>query len=65
MSVLDCIAAAVGLLLIIEGLVCFSAPSFFRKTLAAMMDLSNTVLQRVGLVAALAGLGLLLIVDGF
>ena len=51
---------AVGLVLIVEGLAWWLAPSFVERMLAALRDLSVSVRRQIGLLAAVIGLILVL-----
>lgn len=56
--------AAFGLLLIIEGLLPFASPSFWRRVFAYAMRLTDRQLRVLGLVSMLAGLGMLAVFWG-
>ena len=47
--------AAIGLVFVIEGLLCLAAPNFLRKTMTAMLELSNAAIQRMGIASAVIG----------
>jgi uncharacterized protein len=53
------LAAAVGLLLVIEGLLPFANPRGFRDAMRLMAETGDSVLRIVGLASMLAGLLLL------
>ena len=48
--------SAVGLMLVMEGLMPFAAPRGFRRTLAAVVQADDRVLRIVGLVSMAVGL---------
>jgi uncharacterized protein len=54
--------SAVGLMLVLEGLMPFAAPRGFRRTLAAVMQADDRILRLVGLVSMVAGLAMLYLV---
>jgi uncharacterized protein YjeT (DUF2065 family) len=51
--------SAVGLMLVLEGLMPFAAPRGFRRTLAAVMQADDRILRLVGLLSMAVGLGVL------
>jgi uncharacterized protein len=51
--------SAVGLLLVMEGIMPFLSPGAFRRTLAAVAQLDDRLLRVVGLLSMLAGTALL------
>lgn len=51
--------SAVGLMLVMEGIVPFLSPRAFRRTLAAVAQADDRVLRTVGLLSMLAGAALL------
>ncbi len=55
----DNLAAALALVMVIEGLLPFLSPSRFRLTLLTAAALSDKVLRVLGLLAMLAGLATL------
>jgi len=57
-------AAALGLLLVIEGMLPFLNPRSVKRAMAAFSSASDTVLRIAGLASMAAGLGLLWLVRG-
>ncbi len=55
----DSLAAAIALLLIIEGILPFLSPAGLRSTLTRMAEMNDRALRIGGLVSMLLGLGLL------
>lgn len=51
--------SALGLMLVLEGLMPFAAPRGFRRTLAAVMQADDRILRLVGLLSMAAGLAVL------
>lgn len=51
--------AAFALYLVLEGLLPFASPRAWREALAAMAELDDGAIRRIGLVSMLAGLVLL------
>ncbi|HEV2321361.1 MAG TPA: DUF2065 domain-containing protein [Gammaproteobacteria bacterium] len=51
--------SAVGLMLVMEGIMPFLNPRTFRRTLAAVAQAEDRVLRIVGLLSMLAGVALL------
>lgn len=51
--------SAVGLMLVMEGIMPFLNPRAFRRTLAAVAQAEDRVLRIVGLLSMLAGIALL------
>jgi len=51
--------SAVGLMLVMEGLMPFAAPRGFRRTLAAVVQADDRVLRLVGLLSMAIGLAVL------
>ncbi len=51
--------SAVGLMLVMEGIMPFMSPRGFRRTLAAVVQADDQVLRLVGLLSMLAGAALL------
>ncbi len=49
------LATAIGLIFVIEGLLCLAAPKMLRKTMAAMLEMSGGSIQRMGIGAAVFG----------
>ena len=56
--------SAVGLMLVMEGIMPFLDPRTFRRTLAAVAQADDRVLRIVGLLSMLAGAGLIYFVRG-
>ncbi len=54
--------SAVGLMLVLEGILPFLNPRAFRRSLAAVVRADERVLRVVGLLSMLAGVALLYIV---
>lgn len=54
--------SAVGLMLVLEGILPFLDPRVFRRTLAVVAQADERVLRVVGLLSMLAGVALLYIV---
>ena len=54
------IIAAIGLMLVFEGILPFLSPSLWRRMIVAMSTHSNTTLRIVGLICMLLGVSLLL-----
>jgi uncharacterized protein YjeT (DUF2065 family) len=52
---------ALGLLLVMEGIVPFLSPPFWRKVMMQMCQQSDRTLRIIGLVSMLIGLGLVCI----
>ena len=55
MSGWSVLVAAIGLVFVIEGLLCLAAPNLLRKTMTAMLELSNAAIQRMGIASAVIG----------
>lgn len=51
--------SAVGLMLVMEGIMPFLNPQAFRRTLAAVVQADDRVLRMVGFLSMLAGVALL------
>lgn len=58
------ILTAFALFLVIEGMIPFVGPRWYRQIVAQMSELSDNHLRVVGLVTMIAGLGLLFLVRG-
>jgi uncharacterized protein len=58
----DVVLAAVGLLLVFEGLMPFLIPAMWRETMRQVMALSDGQLRFIGLVSILIGAALLLFI---
>jgi uncharacterized protein len=58
----DVVLAAVGLLLVFEGLMPFLIPAKWRETMRQVMALSDGQLRFIGLVSILIGAALLLFI---
>ena len=56
--------SAVGLMLVLEGIMPFMAPRGFRRTLAAVVQADDRVLRIVGFISMAAGLVVLYVVRG-
>lgn len=56
--------SAVGLMLVMEGIMPFLNPRAFRRTLAAVVQADDRVMRIVGLLSMVAGAGLLYFVRG-
>lgn len=56
--------AALGLVLVLEGILPFLRPQAWRETMRQAAELEDRVLRGVGLVAMLAGVGLIYLVRG-
>lgn len=56
--------SAVGLMLVMEGIMPFLNPRAFRRALAAVVQVDDRVLRIVGLLSMLAGAGLLYFMRG-
>ncbi len=59
MTGLSLVLAAIGLIFVIEGLLCLAVPNFLRRTMKAMLELSNSTIQKTGMAAAIFGAVLL------
>lgn len=55
--------AAIGLLLVIEGVLPFAAPTVWRDGFRRMLELSNGQLRFIGAASMLGGVFLLLMLD--
>ena len=55
---------AVGLMLVLEGIMPFLSPRSFRRTLAAVVQADDRVMRIVGLFSMLAGVALLYFIRG-
>ena len=55
---------ALGLLLVIEGLVCAAIPDTAKRAAAAMLETPEATVRIVGIVSALLGLALIWLVRG-
>lgn len=62
MSTAD-LLAAIGLLLIVEGILPFMAPSVWRQAFTRMTQMSDGQLRFTGLISMLAGLLLLFLIS--
>ena len=62
MSMLQQILTAVALYMIIEGMIPFIGPDFFRRNVARIAELSDNHMRAVGLVVMISGLLLLFLV---
>jgi uncharacterized protein YjeT (DUF2065 family) len=58
---MDWLLGALGLMLVIEGLLPFISPASWRSTFAKLLQLSDGQLRFVGLAGMLIGLALLLL----
>ena len=56
---MDWLLGALGLMLVLEGLLPFLSPSSWRATITRLLQLSDGQLRFVGLASVLAGLALL------
>jgi uncharacterized protein YjeT (DUF2065 family) len=56
--------SAVGLMLVMEGIMPFMAPRGFRRTLAAVVQADDRILRIVGLISMAAGLAVLYLARG-
>ncbi len=56
------IATAIALYLIIDGMIPFVGPGFFRRTVARMMEMDDNQLRMSGFVIMICGLVLLFVV---
>jgi len=56
--------SAVGLMLVLEGVMPFMAPRGFRRTLTTVVQADDRVLRIVGLLSMVAGLAVLYLVRG-
>jgi len=56
--------SALALLLVIEGIMPFAAPSVMKQTLASMVALDFAVLRKLGFASMAVGLGILYWVRG-
>jgi len=56
--------SAVGLMLVMEGVMPFMAPRGFRRTLAAVVQADDRLLRIVGLISMAAGLAVLYLARG-
>lgn len=54
--------SAVGLMLVVEGMMPFLSPRVFRRSLTAVSQASDRVLRIAGLVSMLAGVALIYLV---
>jgi uncharacterized protein YjeT (DUF2065 family) len=54
--------AAFGLMLVLEGLLPFVAPKFWRETFRRIIEMADGQLRFFGLTSMLIGLGLLILV---
>ena len=55
---------ALGLLLVIEGLVCAAIPDTAKRAAATMLETPEATMRIVGIVSALLGLALIWLVRG-
>lgn len=55
----EALLAAVGLMLVIEGILPFLSPARFRRTLLTAAQMDDRSLRIVGLLSMIAGLGIL------
>ncbi|HEX6549861.1 MAG TPA: DUF2065 domain-containing protein [Gammaproteobacteria bacterium] len=55
---------ALGLMLVIEGLLPFMNPRGFKRTLAAVCHAQDRILRTAGLISMMAGLALLYLARG-
>ncbi len=55
--------AAIGLLLVIEGILPFAAPALWREGFSRMLEMSDGQLRFIGAASMLGGVFLLLIVN--
>ena len=62
MSVMQNILTAVALYLVIEGLIPFVGPDFFRRNVVRLAQLEDNHLRTVGLLVMMTGLILLFLV---
>ncbi len=60
---MDWLLGALGLMLVIEGLLPFFSPGGWRQTFARLLQLSDGQLRTIGLISMLIGLGLLALRD--
>lgn len=58
---MNSLLAAFGLVLVLEGMLPFLAPRFWRDAFRNMLELSDGQLRFMGLFSMLAGLGIVLI----
>ncbi len=56
--------AAIALLLVLEGLLPFLSPDFYRRNLSQLLALPDRTLRAIGLGSMVAGLVLLYLVRG-
>ena len=56
--------SAVGLMLVMEGIMPFMAPRGFRRTLAVVVQADDRILRIVGLISMAAGLAVLYLARG-
>lgn len=56
--------SAIGLMLVMEGIMPFMAPRGFRRTLAAVVQADDRILRIVGLISMAAGLAVLYLARG-
>jgi hypothetical protein len=56
--------SAIGLMLVMEGIMPFLSPRAFRRTLAAVVQADDRVMRIVGLLSMLAGVALIYFVRG-
>ncbi len=62
MNVMQNILTAVALYLVIEGLIPFVGPDFFRRNVSKLAELNDNHLRTVGLLVMMTGLILLFLV---
>ncbi len=55
---MNSLLAALGLVLVLEGVLPFLAPSLWRDTFRKLLDLSDGQLRFMGLISMLMGLGI-------
>jgi len=55
---------AIGLLFVIEGVVCAGAPNSVKRAAAAMLEAPEATLRIVGLVSAVIGLAIIWLMRG-
>ncbi len=62
MNVAEQILTAIALYMVIEGMIPFIGPNFFRKNVSRLAELNDNHLRFVGLIVMLLGLGLFFLV---
>ena len=62
MNITQNILTAVALYMIIEGMIPFVGPNFFRRNVMRLAELDDNNLRVVGLMVTLLGLGLLYLI---